>query len=364
MSNTFGSILRIITFGESHGVSIGGVIDGFPAGFKINIGDVQKKLNFRRPGFSNISTERKEDDNVEFSSGLVDGVTTGAPIAFMIKNNNQNHKDYSNLKNIYRPSHADFTYEKKYGIRDFLGGGRSSARETACRVVAGEIASQFLKTKKIYIYSFVSSVNSLKLEKNYNELDLSKIYENDIRCPDFDLARKMKKFIEKTKEEGDSLGGCISTVVKGIPVGLGEPLYNKLNASLSFSIMSINAVKGIEFGLGFSSCQLKGSEYNDIFIKKDNKVETSSNNSGGIQGGISNGQDIYFKVAFKPTSSIKKRQNTVNNKGEEVSFLNLGRHDPCVLPRAVPVVEAMTAICLMDMYLLNFSSKIDNLKKT
>ena len=204
----------------------------------------------------------------------------------------------------------------------------------------------------------------MKLEKNYNELDLSKIYENDIRCPDFDLARKMKKLIEKTKKVGDSLGGCISTVVKGVPVGLGEPLYNKLNANLSFSIMSINAVKGIEFGLGFSSCQLKGSEYNDIFIKKDNKVETSSNNSGGIQGGISNGQDIYFKVAFKPTSSIKKRQNTVNNKGEEVSFLNLGRHDPCVLPRAVPVVEAMTAICLMDMYLLNFSSKIDNLKKT
>jgi len=361
MSNTFGSILRLTTFGESHGASIGGVIDGFPAGFKINISDIQKKLNLRRPGFSNISTERKEEDSVEFTSGLIGSVTTGAPIAFFIKNNNQNHKDYSNLKNIFRPSHADFTYEKKYGIRDFFGGGRSSARETACRVVAGGIASQFLKRKAIYIYSFVSTISSLNLEKGYDELDLSKIYDNDMRCPDFDLAKKMKAFILNTKEEGDSLGGCISTVVKGVSAGLGEPLYNKLNARLSFSIMSINAVKGIEFGLGFDSCKLKGSEYNDIFIKRGGKIETASNNSGGIQGGISNGQDIFFKVAFKPTSSIKRKQKTINNKGEEVSFFNSGRHDPCVLPRAVPIVEAMTAICLMDMYLLNISSKIDNL---
>ena len=231
-------------------------------------------------------------------------MTTGAPIAFFIKNNNQNHKEYSNLKNIFRPSHADFTYEKKYGLRDVLGGGRSSARETACRVVAGEIASQFLRRKDINIYSFVSAISSLSLEKKYNELDLSKIYDNDMRCPDFDLAKKMKDFILKTKEEGDSLGGCISTVVKGVLAGLGEPLYNKLNARLSFSIMSINAVKGIEFGLGFDSCKLKGSEYNDIFVKRRKKIETASNNSGGIQGGISNGQDIFFKVAANRTFFI------------------------------------------------------------
>ena len=362
--NTFGKSFRFTTWGESHGPAIGCIIDGCPPLIPLKEADIQKELNKRKPGQSKFTTQRKENDKVQILSGVFEGKTTGTPISLIIYNEDMRSKDYNDIKDKFRPGHADFTYFKKYGIRDYRGGGRSSARETACRVVAGEIASQFLKTKKIYIYSFVSSVNSLKLEKNYNELDLSKIYENDIRCPDFDLARKIKKLIEKTKKVGDSLGGCISTVVKGVPVGLGEPLYNKLNANLSFSIMSINAVKGIEFGLGFSSCQLKGSEYNDIFIKKDNKVETSSNNSGGIQGGISNGQDIYFKVAFKPTSSIKKRQNTVNNKGEEVSFLNSGRHDPCVLPRAVPVVEAMTAICLMDMYLLNFSSKIDNLKKT
>jgi len=227
--------------------------------------------------------------------------------------------------------------------------------------VAGAMALQFLKRKSIYIYSFVSTVSSFNLDRSYEELDLSKIYDNDMRCPDFDLAKKMKEFILNNKEGGDSLGGCISTVVKGVSAGLGEPLYNKLNARLSFAIMSINAVKGIEFGLGFDSCKLKGSEYNDIFIKKGSKIETSSNNSGGIQGGISNGQDIFFKVAFKPTSSIKRKQKTVNNKGQEVFFFNSGRHDPCVLPRAVPVVESMTAICLMDMYLLNFSSKINNL---
>ncbi len=361
MSNTFGSIFRLTTFGESHGVSIGGVIDGFPAGFKLNLSEIQQKLNLRRPGFSSLSTERKEDDFVEFLSGLVDKKTTGSPIAFMIKNNNQNKKDYSNLKKLFRPSHADFTYEKKYGIRDVFGGGRSSARETACRVVAGELASQFLKSKGVYIYSFVSSIGSIKLEKEYNELDLSKIYNNDIRCPDLDVAKKMKSCILDVKEEGDSLGGCVTTIVKGVGVGLGEPLYNKLNARISFAIMSINAVKGIDFGLGFDSCKLKGSEYNDVFIKKGEKIETLTNNSGGIQGGISNGQDIIFKAVFKPTSSIKKKQKTVNNKGEEVFFLNSGRHDPCVLPRAVPVVESMTAICLIDMYLLNLSSKIDNL---
>jgi len=361
MSNTFGSIFRLTTFGESHGVSIGGVIDGFPAGFKVNFSEIQQKLNLRRPGFSSVSSERKEGDSVEFTSGLLDCVTTGAPIAFFIKNQNQNQKEYSNLKHLFRPSHADFTYEKKYGIRHFSGGGRSSARETACRVVAGEMASQFLKSKGIYIYSFVSSIGSFKLEKSYKDLDLSRIYDNDMRCPDFNLAQKMKEYVLNIKQEGDSLGGCVNTIVKGVFIGLGEPLYNKLNARLSFAIMSINAEKGIEFGLGFDSCKLKGSEYNDAFIKRGDKIETSSNNSGGIQGGISNGQDIVFKAVFKPTSSIKTKQKTVNNKGEEVVFLNSGRHDPCVLPRAVPVVEAMTAICLMDMYLLNFSSKIDNL---
>ena len=361
MSNSFGSIFRLTTFGESHGVSIGGVIDGFPAGFKVNLVGVQKKINLRRPGFSIVSTERKEEDIVEFISGLVDGITTGAPIAFSIKNQNQNKKDYFNLKKIFRPSHADFTYEKKYGIRDFLGGGRSSARETACRVVAGELASQFLISKGIFTYSFVSSVGSLKLEKNYKDLDLLEVYNNEMRCPDIDLAKEMKEYVSNIKKEGDSLGGCISTVVKGVNIGLGEPLYNKLNARLSFAIMSINAVKGIEFGLGFDSCKLKGSEYNDIFVKRNDKIETITNNSGGIQGGISNGQDIFFKTVFKPTSSIKKMQQTINNEGKEINFLNSGRHDPCVLPRAVPIVEAMTSISLIDMYLLNLTSKIDNL---
>ena len=361
MSSSFGSIFRIHTFGESHGPAVGVIIDGCPPRLPLTVEDIQVDLDRRRPGQSSLVTQRDESDTVEILSGVYEGKTLGTPIALSVRNRDHQSGAYDHLKDIYRPSHADFTYEKKYGIRNVFGGGRSSARETACRVVAGEIASQFLKTKAIYIYSFVSTVNSLSLEKSYNELDLSKIYDNDMRCPDFDLAKKMKDFILKTKEEGDSLGGCISTVVKGVLAGLGEPLYNKLNARLSFSIMSINAVKGIEFGLGFGSCKLKGSEYNDIFVKKGNKIETTSNNSGGIQGGISNGQDICFKVVFKPTSSIKIKQKTINNKGEEVSFLNSGRHDPCVLPRAVPVVEAMTAICLMDMYLLNFSSKIDNL---
>ena len=361
MSNTFGSIFRLTTFGESHGVSIGGVIDGFPAGFKINLDAVQRKLNLRRPGFSILTSERKEADVVEFLSGLISDTSSGAPISFIIKNKNHNPNDYKDLKKIYRPSHADFTYEKKYGLRDLYGGGRSSARETACRVVAGELAHQFLKSKGIEVFSYVSVVGHIKLKKNYKELNLSEIYKNDVRCPDLDIAKKMKSYILDVKLEGDSLGGCVFTVVKGADVGLGEPIYNKLNARLSFAIMSINAVKGIEFGLGFDSCKIKGSEYNDIFVKTNNKIQTKTNNSGGIQGGISNGQDIVFNTVFKPTSSIKKKQTTLNNEGFEVDYVNSGRHDPCVVPRAVPIVESMTAICLIDMYLLNLSSRINKL---
>lgn len=361
MSNAFGSIFRLTTFGESHGVAIGGIIDGFPAGFEVNLELIQNKLNLRRPGFSSISTERKEDDKVEFFSGIYQKKTTGAPIAFMIWNKNQKKKDYGELKEIFRPSHADFTYQEKYGIRDPFGGGRSSARETACRVVAGALASQFLTLQGISIFSYVSCISSIKLDKDYKTLDLSKTYDNNIRCPDVEIAKKMEEYIINIKKEGDSVGGHINTVVKGVKAGLGQPLYNKLNARISFSIMSINAVKGIEFGLGFSSSQLKGSEYNDIFFSDNNKINTKTNNCGGIQGGISNGQDIVFKTVFKPTSSIKKEQKTVNKDGGETFFINKGRHDPCILPRAVPIVESMTAIVLLDMYLLNFSSKIDNL---
>ena len=357
MSNTFGRLFKLTTFGESHGSLIGGVIDGFPAGFNLNLDEIQDKLNLRRPGSSNLTSERKENDIVEFHSGLIENITIGSPIAFIIKNNDKKSNDYKNLKDLFRPSHADYTYQKKYGIRDPYGGGRSSARETACRVVAGSIASQYLTQKGISVYSYVSSIGSIELNKDYNDVDLSNTYKNRVFCPDKLIALKMENLIKEIKEKGDTVGGCVNTVIKGILPGFGEPIYNKLNAAISFAMMSINATKGIEFGSGFESSKMKGSNHNDIFIKNNNKIKTKTNNSGGIQGGISNGEDIFFRVAFKPVSSIKKQQQTVNNKNEEVSFLNQGRHDPCVVSRAVPIVESMTSIVLMDMYLLNLTSK-------
>ena len=357
MSNTFGRLFRLTTFGESHGTLIGGVVDGFPAGFPLNLDKVQDKLNLRKPGSSNLVSERNENDIVEFHSGLIKNITIGSPIAFIIKNKDNRSKDYNNLKEIFRPSHADFTYQKKYGIRDPYGGGRSSARETACRVVAGSLASQYLTKKGISIYSYVSSIGNIELNKKNDDLDLSNIYKNRVFCPDKSVALKMENLIKEIKEKGDTVGGCVTTVIKGVSPGLGEPVYNKLNARLSFAMMSINAAKGIEFGSGFKSTKMIGSEHNDIFIKKDNSIKTKTNNSGGVQGGISNGEDVCFRVAFKPVSSIQKKQQTVNNKNQEVSFLSQGRHDPCVVSRAVPIVECMTSIVLMDMYLLNLISK-------
>jgi chorismate synthase len=357
MSNTIGSAFKLTTFGESHGTHIGGVIDGFPAGFFLDLNKVQEKLNLRRPGFSDMASERKEDDDIEFISGIFNKKTLGSPIGFWIKNKDCKNKDYHKIKDLFRPSHADFTYEKKYGIRNPYGGGRSSARETACRVVAGSLALQFLNKKGINIFSYVSSVGDVKLNNKYKDLDFSKIYEHEVYCPDKLCALEMKKRIQSVKERGDTIGGCVSTVVTGVPTGLGEPLYNKLNAALSFALMSINAAKGIEFGSGFSSSEMLGSTHNDLFIKKGNKIVTKTNYSGGIQGGISNGNDVFFRVAFKPVSSIMSPQKTINKDKKEVIFSNTGRHDPCVVSRAVPVVESMTAIVFMDMYLLNLCSK-------
>jgi len=357
MSNTFGGLFKLTTFGESHGISVGGVIDGFPAGFLLDLNKVQEKVNLRRPGRYNLTSPRNELDIVEFKSGILKNKTLGTPISFLIKNKDYKKKDYNNLKGLFRPSHADFTYEKKYGIRDPYGGGRSSARETVCRVVAGALASQFLAQKGISVFSYVSSVGDIKLKNSYKDLDFAKIYKNEIFCPDDSCALEMRKKIQEVKEMGDTIGGCVSTVIKGVPIGLGEPVYNKLNAALSFAIMSINAAKGIEFGSGFISTNMLGSVHNDLFVKKGNKIGTRTNHSGGIQGGISNGEDIFFNVAFKPVSSVMSSQKTVDKNQQEITFVNRGRHDPCVVSRAVPVVESMASIVLMDMYLLNLSSK-------
>jgi len=357
MSNTLGTLFKLTTFGESHGNLMGGVIDGFPANFHLDLHKVQEKINLRKPGRSNLVSSRKESDIIEFKSGILNNKTLGTPIGFIVKNKDYKNKDYSLTKDLYRPSHADFTYEKKYGITDPYGGGRSSARETVCRVVAGALASQFLSKKGISVFSYVSSVGDVKLKKFYQDLDFSEIYKNEIFCPDDLCASEMKRKIEEVKRKGNTIGGCVSTVVTGLPIGLGQPIYNKLNAALSYAMMSINAAKGIEFGSGFNSAKMLGSDYNDIFIKKGDKISTKSNNSGGIQGGISNGQDVLFRVVFKPVSSIMNKQKTINKNQKEVVFTNKGRHDPCVVSRAVPIVESMAAIVLMDMYLLNLSSK-------
>lgn len=351
--NTFGNIFRLTSFGESHGRGIGGIIDGCPAGLEIDVELIQKDLSRRKPGQSKITTQRKEPDQVEFLSGIFEGKTQGTPIAFAIWNKDQHSKDYNNLKDIYRPSHADYTYIQKYGTRDHRGGGRSSARETIARVVAGAIAKQLLTQVGVDIQAFVSQVGEIELKKSYLDLDLSKTEDNIVRCPDPETAEQMIERIVQAGKDHDTVGGVITGVAKGVPVGWGEPVFNKLHADLGFAMLGINAVKGFEYGSGFSGTKLSGSEHNDVFINTDRGVRTKTNYSGGIQGGISNGEDIYFKVAFKPIATLLKEQQTVDKENKEVTINPKGRHDPCVLPRAVPIVEAMAALVLADHYLLS-----------
>jgi|TARA_R110000851_G_scaffold77514_3_gene170730 chorismate synthase len=351
--NSFGKIFKLTTFGESHGPAIGGIIEGCPAGLSLDFEAINAEMQRRKPGQSAIVTQRKEEDEVKFLSGIFEGKTTGTPIGFTIENTDQKSKDYSHIKDIYRPSHADYTYDKKYGIRDYRGGGRSSARETACRVVAGAIAKQMLQ--HIKITAFVSSVGEIELKKNYSEVDFSEIEKNPVRCPDAEMASKMESYIKSIRKEGDTVGGTVTCVIQNVPIGLGEPVFDKLHAELGKAMLSINAVKGFEYGSGFSGTQMKGSQHNDQF-KKDGSTKT--NHSGGIQGGISNGEDIYFKVAFKPVATIMQKQETIDSKGDKAVAEGKGRHDPCVVPRAVPIVEAMGALVLADFYLLNKISKI------
>ena len=357
-NNTFGNIFRLTSFGESHGKAIGGVIDGFPAGITIDMEFIQKELNRRRPGQSAITTARKEADEVEFLSGIYEGVSTGCPIGFAEWNTNQHSNEYDNMKDVYRPSHADYTYTQKYGIRDHRGGGRSSARETIARVVAGALAKLALRQLGISITAFTSQVGPFKLDKDYTAYDLTSIENNPVRCPDQDLARQMTEYIFRIKGEGDTIGGVISCVIKGCPVGLGQPVFGKLHAALGNAMLSINAVKGFEYGQGFSNMELKGSQQNDIFYNNNGEIGFRSNRSGGIQGGISNGQDIYFRVAFKPVATVLMEQPTVDIHGNETILKARGRHDPCVLPRAVPIVEAMAAMTLLDYYLLDKASTL------
>jgi chorismate synthase len=351
--NSIGQIFRVTTFGESHGEMIGVVIDGCPAGLEVDLEFVQRELDRRKPGQSKITTQRKEADLVRFVSGLFEGRTTGAPLAAIIMNEDQRSKDYSHIATQFRPSHADFTYQEKYGHRDYRGGGRSSARETAARVVAGSVAKLFLRAHGVEIVAYVSQVGSLKLQKPSTDLDLAQAEKNIVRCPDSKTAKEMIALIESVKADGDTVGGVITGVVRGCPVGLGEPVFDRLHADLGKAMLSINAVKGFEYGSGFAGVELKGSEHNDSFVKEGDKVRTKTNHSGGIQGGISNGMEIEFRVAFKPVATIMKKQDTVNQEGEAVVVEGKGRHDPCVVPRAVPIVEAMAAITLADHLLRN-----------
>ena len=346
--NSYGNIFKVTTFGESHGEALGGIIDGCPPGITINSEAIQHEMNRRKPGQSAIVSQRKENDEVQLLSGIFEGKTTGTPIGFIIANTNQKSDDYSHIKDNYRPSHADYVYEKKYGIRDYRGGGRSSARETASRVVAGAIAKQLIS--EIKINAFVSSVGTIFIDKPYQDLDFSKIESNDVRCPDEDTAQKMETFIKQIRKDGDTVGGTITCVIQNVPVGLGEPVFDKLHAELGKAMLSINAVKGFEYGSGFCGAKMKGSEHNDLH---NTDGTTKTNLSGGIQGGISNGMDIYFRVAFKPVATIMKKQETLNNQGDLEFSQGKGRHDPCVVPRAVPIVEAMAAIVLADFFLLN-----------
>ena len=355
--NTFGNIYRLTSFGESHGPGIGGVIDGCPAGIELDTAFIQSELNRRKPGQSKITTPRKEEDEVQFLSGIYEGKTTGTPIGFIIWNKNQHSADYDNMKSVYRPSHADYTYQTKYGIRDHRGGGRSSARETIARVVAGAFARQALEQAGIKIYAYTSQVGDIALDNDYTRYNPELIETNDVRCPDPEKAAQMYALIDQVRSEGDTIGGVVTCVVKGVPVGLGEPVFDKLHARLAYAMMGINAAKGFEYGMGFAGVGRRGSEMNDAFRTDNGKVTTASNHSGGIQGGISNGEDIYFRVAFKPVATLLKDVATIDDCGNETILHAKGRHDPCVLPRAVPIVEAMAAMVLFDMLLINRSSR-------
>ena len=352
--NTFGNIFRLTSFGESHGIAIGGVIDGCPASVSLDMEFIQAELDRRKPGQSDLTTSRKEGDKVEFLSGIYEGKTTGTPIGFMVRNSNQHSSDYDNLKDVYRPSHADYTYQSKYGYRDHRGGGRSSARETIARVVAGAIAKSILKEYGIQITAYSSQVGSIFVEKPYTQLDFNQIEKTPVRCPDLEIAEQMIHLIKEIKSQGDTIGGTITCVCQGVPVGLGNPVFGRLSAALSNAMMSINAAKGFDYGMGFNGIHQKGSEVNDIFYSKEkNQIATKTNYSGGIQGGISNGEDIYFRVAFKPVATLLQEQATVDKNGNETTLQVKGRHDPCVLPRAVPIVEAMAAITILDYFLMN-----------
>lgn len=344
--NTFGKLLKLTTFGESHGEALGGIIDGCPAGIALDFNFIQQEMQRRKPGQSAIVTQRKEEDEVQFLSGIFEGKTTGTPIGFIISNTNQKSDDYSHIKDTFRPSHADYVYEQKYGIRDYRGGGRSSARETASRVVGGAIAKQIIPNIKIN--AFVSSVGEIYIDKPYQELDFSKIECNAVRCPDSATAERMENHIKEIKKQGDTIGGTITCVIQNVPIGLGEPVFDKLHAELGKAMLSINAVKGFEFGSGFCGAKMKGSEHNDSFNPDGT---TKSNLSGGIQGGISNGMDIYFRVAFKPVATLLQKQEVLNNQGAIIEQQGKGRHDPCVVPRAVPIVEAMAALVIADYFL-------------
>jgi len=346
--NSFGTLYKITTFGESHGDALGGIIDGCPAGITLDFDAIQHEMTRRKPGQSAIVTQRKEDDEVQFLSGIFEGKTTGTSIGFIIPNTNQKSDDYSDIKNTYRPSHADYVYEKKYGLRDYRGGGRSSARETASRVVAGAVAKQLLPNIKIN--AFVSSVGTIFLDKPYQELNFSKTESNPVRCPDETTAAKMEELIRDIRKQGDTVGGTITCVLQNVPLGLGEPVFDKLHADLGKAMLSINAVKGFEYGSGFCGAQMKGSDHNDLYNPDGT---TKTNLSGGIQGGISNGMDIYFRVAFKPVATLIQKQEVLDNQGNIIELQGKGRHDPCVLPRAVPIVEAMAALVLADFYLIN-----------
>lgn len=346
--NSYGTLFRITTFGESHGEALGGIIDGCPAGISLDLDAIRAEMTRRKPGQSTITTQRKEADEVQFLSGIFEGKTTGTPIGFVIPNTNQKSDDYEHIKDTYRPSHADYVYEKKYGIRDYRGGGRSSARETASRVVAGAVAKQVLKDIKIN--AFVSSVGDIFIDKPYQALDFSQTENNDVRCPDAETAAKMEAHIREIRKAGDTVGGTVTCVIQNVPIGLGEPVFDKLHAELGKAMLSINAVHGFEYGSGFCGSRMKGSEHNDLYLPDGT---TKTNLSGGIQGGISNGMDIYFRVAFKPVATIMQKQEALDIHGAIVEMQGKGRHDPCVVPRAVPIVEAMAAIVLADFYLIN-----------
>lgn len=358
MRNTFGNLFTLTTFGESHGPAIGGVVDGMPAGIDIDIEFIQNELNRRRPGQSNITTARNEADKVELLSGVFEGKSTGCPIGFIVRNTNQHSNDYENMRNVFRPSHADFTYTAKYGIRDHRGGGRSSARITISRCVGGALAKLVLRKMGISITAYTTQVGNIAVDNDYTQLDFNEIEKNPVRCPDRQKAMLMEQLITEVKTQGDTIGGIITCVVKGCPAGIGEPEFGKLHAMLGAAMLGINAAKGFEYGEGFNCVNSRGSLQNDIFHSDNGKISTESNHSGGIQGGISNGEDIYFRTAFKPVATILQEQNTIDRNGNSTTLLAHGRHDPCVLPRAVPVVEAMTAMVILDYIMQNNGTKL------